>query len=673
MMSYYIPFSDASKTQLQIEDGLINTSTSLEIAGRGSVSYGESIAKSFIHLLENFSNNTPPSDPIEGQLWYKSDGDSKQMHVWNGVEWIPSSGLWKSFVMPQNPFEGDVWVDTNQRRMYVYMGGDWVLMSSAQDSSEESGILPATLVGSDNVDYPVLKLNVNKKTVAIISNKSFTPKVFLPGYPIINSGITLSDLATNSFKFSGESEKAKSLLIDDVAIPASSFLRSDIIAVTENKIIIQSNEGLSIGDFANFNIGVDDHVFLRNQITGSDIMFQLNSDGVYNNVLSLNGAGKIGINNDTPEYELDVSGKIRASQGLFVETSTNSVSYDTGSIVTNGGIGVQQDAVIRGNAKISGNLGVSFVVANSNLSTIGSQDNPFNSIFSNNMYGTLEGTLVGNAQGNSTSSSRLVNKTLFSLTGDVITEEPVEFDGQSGGQVKNFVTQIGPDFIANKDNLDTLDITDRFLMHSMFDDDGNPTSRIANVTVGTLLSTIPKTPIASIMPFAGEVAPYGWLLCNGQQVVIREYSSLFSVIGYTYTPNDQYMPGFFKVPDMRGRFPLGMSNMGGTTIENSDANYAQELGAGGGNQSISLDASNIPDHYHSLSSPNKTFYTITDVGDNEDYIEVGTPWEDDAPYSHRKKLFIHNETGGISAPETSEISAMNPSLTLNYIIYTGKI
>ena len=46
-----------------LEDGTINTSTSLGLVGRNYVGYGETQNENFVFLLENFAHTAPPSRP----------------------------------------------------------------------------------------------------------------------------------------------------------------------------------------------------------------------------------------------------------------------------------------------------------------------------------------------------------------------------------------------------------------------------------------------------------------------------------------------------------------------------------------------------------------------------------------------------------------------------------
>lgn len=58
----------------------VAANTSLVLLGKGMYDYGDIIASNFLHLLENFSNSTPPAYPVQGQLWYKNDTNELFVH-----------------------------------------------------------------------------------------------------------------------------------------------------------------------------------------------------------------------------------------------------------------------------------------------------------------------------------------------------------------------------------------------------------------------------------------------------------------------------------------------------------------------------------------------------------------------------------------------------------------
>lgn len=85
MDNYRIEFSNKSKTPFEVGYRTFNSQTSLTLPGKNSVNYGKDLNSCFYHLLESFSNDLPPVNPIEGQTWY--DYDSKVLRVYNLDRW----------------------------------------------------------------------------------------------------------------------------------------------------------------------------------------------------------------------------------------------------------------------------------------------------------------------------------------------------------------------------------------------------------------------------------------------------------------------------------------------------------------------------------------------------------------------------------------------------------
>ena len=75
---------------LTIQDGVVDTSTGLNLIGRNVAGYGEYMADNLVRLLENFANDIAPLNPLEGQLWY--DTSNKVLNIWNidsiGGAWV---------------------------------------------------------------------------------------------------------------------------------------------------------------------------------------------------------------------------------------------------------------------------------------------------------------------------------------------------------------------------------------------------------------------------------------------------------------------------------------------------------------------------------------------------------------------------------------------------------
>ncbi len=203
------------------------------------------------------------------------------------------------------------------------------------------------------------------------------------------------------------------------------------------------------------------------------------------------------------------------------------------------------------------------------------------------------------------------------------------------------------------------------------------------------------TPTGAILPYAGEMAPEGYLLCNGAEINRTTYASLFGVIGSTYGVGNGNTT--FHLPDLRGRFPLGLDNMGGTSADRVTSSQADSLGGSGGVDTVTLTKLQLPDHEHKVLSKLNDFAGTNPYegvqqttgntnyfqrsGGGEDYGRYvgytagsggnGTAWyehEDDTDVNRRDR-HIPLVTGGVAGNGQSHDN-MSPYLALNYIIKT---
>jgi hypothetical protein len=70
-----------------IPDGVLETThASLALPGRNYAGYGNILNTNFVHLLENFANDTPPAHPIKGQLWYDTSDNKLKVCPRDGTD-----------------------------------------------------------------------------------------------------------------------------------------------------------------------------------------------------------------------------------------------------------------------------------------------------------------------------------------------------------------------------------------------------------------------------------------------------------------------------------------------------------------------------------------------------------------------------------------------------------
>ena len=96
--------------------------------------------------------------------------------------------------------------------------------------------------------------------------------------------------------------------------------------------------------------------------------------------------------------------------------------------------------------------------------------------------------------------------------------------------------------------------------------------------------------LAGIFLFAGNFAPRGYALCQGQLMSIAQNSALFSLLGTYYGGDGQTT---FGLPNLQGRAPVGTGQGPGLPMVN--------LGEQGGAQSVTLTTSQMPAHNHACT------------------------------------------------------------------------
>jgi microcystin-dependent protein len=163
-------------------------------------------------------------------------------------------------------------------------------------------------------------------------------------------------------------------------------------------------------------------------------------------------------------------------------------------------------------------------------------------------------------------------------------------------------------------------------------------------------------PTGTVVPFAGEIQPGGWLLCNGASYNSSDYFTLFTIIGYKYGGSGST----FYVPNLCGRTPIGAGTGDGLT--------ARTLAATGGEEQHTLTTNEMPSHNHEIHDPGHTHtYNNQSNTTNPAVSLTTTDVADDGNVSHTTS----NSTTGIIIQNRGGDAAhniMQPYLVLNFII-----
>ncbi|GJL75049.1 phage tail protein [Nitrosomonas sp.] len=114
--------------------------------------------------------------------------------------------------------------------------------------------------------------------------------------------------------------------------------------------------------------------------------------------------------------------------------------------------------------------------------------------------------------------------------------------------------------------------------------------------------------IGGMCAFAGNFAPRGWALANGQLIPISQNEALFSILGTTYGGDGRTT---FALPDTRGRSVIGAGNGPGLS------DY--KLGQQGGDETVTLTQEQLP-----VITPTVSVHAQSGAGNSAD--PANTVW-----------------------------------------------
>jgi microcystin-dependent protein len=154
-------------------------------------------------------------------------------------------------------------------------------------------------------------------------------------------------------------------------------------------------------------------------------------------------------------------------------------------------------------------------------------------------------------------------------------------------------------------------------------------------------------------PYIGEVrivgfnfAPANYATCDGQIMPITQNTALFSILGTTYGGNGT---STFALPDLRGRIPVHV-----------DIGNGFFLGQNGGEESITLNVTQLPQHNH---------IPVGSTSDPSASTGAGNLWarNNASPYAAASNVAMNSASvlpNGGSQPHPN----LAPYLVVNFVI-----
>jgi len=164
--------------------------------------------------------------------------------------------------------------------------------------------------------------------------------------------------------------------------------------------------------------------------------------------------------------------------------------------------------------------------------------------------------------------------------------------------------------------------------------------------------------IGEIRIFAGNFAPTGWALCNGQLLAIVSNTALFSILGVQYGGNGTTN---FALPNLQGMAPMGAGSGPGLT--------PRTQGQVGGEATVTLLANQVPAHQHTYNAGSGGRGNVAAVVNNTNT---------DAPaltniYGSTRDSTVMNAGMLVPTPASVPHENRQPYQVLNFIIATQGI
>tara|TARA_B110000444_G_C18814430_1_gene584360 strand:- start:145 stop:1083 length:939 start_codon:yes stop_codon:yes gene_type:complete len=195
-----------------IVDETVNvTDTSLSLVGKYHIGYGADIAQNQVSLLENFASDTAPSNPIEGQLWWKPI--DKQLFV-------RSNGTWLG-------------IDSDSKVTSVL---DTASVAHTVVVSKVNGVV-TSITSSDTTDWVI---NISETTLEPFFRDNGL--VGTSGAATIKAGINLNTDSTKAMKFHGTATTAQYADVAELYVSDKEYAPGHVMKIGGAEEVTETSE-----------------------------------------------------------------------------------------------------------------------------------------------------------------------------------------------------------------------------------------------------------------------------------------------------------------------------------------------------------------------------------------------------------------------------------------------
>ena len=558
-MAYTITLTDGNILLTLADQQTDSVSTSLTLIGKNVNAYGAYVNDNFVRLLENFSNTTEPTSPLQGQLWWNSVTQRMMVYTANN-QFKPVSGTLVAATQPVDFGIGDLWIDTTTKQLkYTTDGITTTIAGPTYDFTQgKSGWVMESITGTNYLSNTVAGLWSNGALIGILSDTEFEIQTPWYGMTTANLGLTLSPSA-KIYGTATNADAVNGLTPEDFVLYNSTTTQQIIspvwFATNTNSVIIGANEDLE------FYVDPASSGTVIMNVAGYNENFNLtvNSPSTQTSVLFVDGSTpNLGIFNTSPQYPVDIIGNVQitgdlivngsstyiTSQVLQVTSSTIELNYSTGtSTDISGGVilygSTSTRSIIWQPDGTGWNSSENFNLASGNSYKIGGVDVLTSSSLSSSItsapgltsVGTLTSLTIGQIAISTSTIGTINNVPLIlgtGLTTDIDVNGNKIVNASMGDPNLWSESQVATkgyvdDVFANRLNSDqfavTVDITDPSTRYTSIED-----SRINSFIITYLENMLPP----------GDAAPYGIPDSSRARVMITQYSTRPYVVNSNY-------------------------------------------------------------------------------------------------------------------------------------------
>lgn len=339
-MAYTVNNTTGTQIAIVLDGQTDYVHSSIKLIGRQITNYGEIQNENLIWMLENFSSETDPAHPLEGQLWWNSG--TSAMQVYDGSTWRPVTGFTSKATTPSDPYTGDQWWDTTNDQYKIYNGTEWLVVGPAYSKLDsKSGVFVENIFDVGLTKHTVLKAyNAGTVTAMISADEEFTPNVTIPGFDTVLPGIAFTS-NTASLKYQGTATNSDKLGGE----LASSYLRSDVDDVTTGRLSIHNQLDVGSNNELNFSIS-SGTVTVKNIYNDGGMLFKVNVAGTSTTALSIDGATGLVTVASSPTGTLGV-----ATKG-YVDTTVGTLRSDVSTYIA-GNVAIVNARIDSTNANVT--------------------------------------------------------------------------------------------------------------------------------------------------------------------------------------------------------------------------------------------------------------------------------------------------------------------------------